>query len=66
MGVTIEFDDLLDILAQTTLLTADDASINSFATALLERPRSHPQHAESAIPAAASAVAAVSSDGAAV
>ena len=62
MGVDLNFDNLPDPDLPPTLLTADDASVNSFASALIDCPKNTPQQTDLAIPAAALAVAAPESD----
>ena len=66
MGVTIEFDNMPDTSDNHTLLTADNASVTSFATALIGRSNTHPQQTDSVIPAEALAVATLRGDGLAV
>ena len=64
MGVTIEFDDLPDKNSSPpTLLTANNASVNSFATALIGIPNTLPQQTDLAIPVEALAAAALHGDG---
>ena len=67
VGVTIELDNVPNPLAQApTLLTVDDASMNSIKSALLETYLPNPWQAELAIPSAAQAIAASHSNGTAM
>jgi hypothetical protein len=67
MGIDFDFDNLDDLEQQmAVLLTAEDASVVTFGTALGAKAINTSQHTESGIPAAASAVAASGGDGSAV
>lgn len=66
MGIQFEFDNIPDIETQMVLLTTDEASVDTFGTALGAKAKHVTQQKESGIPAAAEAVAAKRSDGNAV
>ena len=66
MGIPIVFEDIPDMESQMVLLTADDASVDTFGTAIGAKANQSSQLADSAIPAAAKAVVTDGGDGSAV
>jgi hypothetical protein len=66
MGIKFDFENLPDIETQMTLLTTDEASVDTFGTALGAKANTQTQQKESGIPAVARAVATESGDGPAV
>jgi hypothetical protein len=67
MGITFDFENIDDLEHQMAiLLTTNDASVNTFGTALGAKAINTSQHKELGIHAAASAIAASGGNGPAV
>jgi hypothetical protein len=66
MGIAFSFENIPDIETQMVLLTTDEASVDTFGTALGAKAKTQTRQKESGIPAVAQAVATECGDGSAV